>query len=529
MLSRARTGKAAAAVACAGTLLITSCTTDSGGAGGTTDGEDQTHTDTIRTAWYEAPTTFDPVLTTTTDDYRALRLLFDTVIRRDLDGEFIPGLAHDWELTPEGVTLTIGEGHTCDDGTEITATVVADSLEYLADPVVGSVHTGGIFGDGDVAVTGDNDSGEVSIELNEPHTDLLSGLAVPPAGIICPAGLEDLEGLATGTLEGGYSGPYTLAESTQGVSYSFALREDYASWPEYSEPLEGIPAQTLEISLGGAEAVANQLITGEVDVAPVDADELARFEGDDSYDFEHAVTGEAYIMFNHTEDSPFADEEMRRALAQVVDREALRDITYPVGELIATLGDETMQCASTDFDLLEDNDLDAASEVLEGISVNVIGANVIGQNGAAAEYVGEQLRSVGADVSVSTSDVGSWVSQLYDEPETWDVTVYATVNNLGSISWGLGTVIGTGYSDGGRNIGYSENPEAADAFYAALTAETEEQMCEHYEVAQQAALEAVNFIPVSTVTQSIVIRDGFDVQIPGNREDFTTLRIVDQG
>lgn len=520
MLSQGRGGRVVSAALCAGALLLTGCTT-----GG--DGGDGTGTDTIRGAWIEDPTTFDPALTQTTDDYRAVRLAYDTVVRRDLDGEFVPGLAESWEQSADNVTLNIGEGHTCADGAEITPTVVAESLEYLADPDTNSLHTSGVFGDGEVAFTADDDAGTVSIDLSEPHSEVLPGLATPQAGIICPAGMADLEGLAAGTVEGAFSGPYVLSESSAGVSYHFDLRDDYDSWVEYSEPLEGTPAQYLEFVVGAEDAVANQLLTGESDVAPVEAEELSRFEEDGSFGFTTAVTGEYYVMFNHGETSPFQDEELRRAAAQVIDRDALREIVDPEGKLIATLGDENMQCAITDESLLLEQDMDAASEVLDGVSVNVVGTNAIGPNGSATVYVREQLNAAGADVELHNTDVGSWVSQIYDEPETWDVTVYATVNNMGTISWGLTTVIGEWYGEGGRNMTYSENPEAAEALEAALSAESEEEMCGYWETAQRAALETLDFIPVSMVTQSIVSRDGFSVEVPGGREDATTLRILD--
>ena len=514
--------RAVPAAVCATALVLTGCTTGGDGGDGTGTG-----TDTIRGAWIEDPTTFDPALAQTTDDYRAARLVYDTLVRRDLDGEFVPGLAESWEQSDDNLTLTIGEGHTCADGTEITPSVVADSLDHLADPATNSLHTNGIFGDGEVTVTAQDDTGTVAIDLSEPHSEVVPGLAVPQAGIICPAGLEDLEGLAAGTVEGAFSGPYVLTESSTGVSYRFGLREDYDSWVEYSEPLEGTPAQQLEFVVGAGDAVANQLLTGEIDVAPIEAEELSRFEEDDTFGFTTAVTGEYYVMFNHGDTSPFQDEELRRAVAQVIDRDAMREIVDPEGELIATLGDENMQCAGTDESLLVEQDADAAADLLDGVSVNVVGTSAIGTNGAATVYVQERLNAAGADVELFNTDVGSWVSQIYDEPESWDVTVYATVNNMGTISWGLGTVIGAWSGEGGRNMTFSDNPEAAEALEAALAAESEEEMCEHWETAQRAALEAVDFVPLSTVTQSIVSRGGFAVQVPGGREDATTLRILD--
>lgn len=103
--------------------------------------------------------------------------------------------------------------------------------------------------------------------------------------------------------------------------------------------------------------------------------------------------------------------------------------------------------------------------------------------------------------------------------------LYATVNNLGTLSWGLSTVIGDWYSEGGRNVTFSENSTASEALAGALSAGSEDEMCDEYTQAQEAALGSTDFIPVSMVTQSIVSRGGFSVMTPGGREDYTTLRV----
>src|SRR5699024_6148160 len=117
-------------------------------------------------------------------------------------------------------------------------------------------------------------------------------------------------------------------------------------------------------------AVANQLITGELDVAPIQPADFARFDGDDSFKLIDVITGEHYVMFNGSDTSPFKDPEVRRAAAQVVDRTALRDVINPyTAKLIYTLGDENMQCANTDESLLVPLDPEAAAPVLDGVKI----------------------------------------------------------------------------------------------------------------------------------------------------------------
>lgn len=492
----------------------------------TTDGGGD-EVDTIRSTWTSDPTTFDPALVTGVDDYRMAQIGFDTVLRRDDDG-LVAGIASDYEQTENGVILDIGVNGVCADGTKITPTIVADSLQRLADPETGSAIAPLIFGGPGVAVTADDEAGTVEIVLDEPYSELVVGLTVPAAGIVCPAGLDDLEGLAAGTVEGAWSGPYTLTESTPGVDYRFTLNADYDNWAEYAQPLEGRPADKLVFGVGSASAVPNQLATGELDVAIVPYQELPRFEND-AYTTEFGALGDYFLIFNESESSPFADESVRRAAAQVVDQAAFREAVNPLGDLLQSAGDPQLQCVSADESLLVPQDESAASTVLEGVTIRLIGPTAIGVNGAGVTYVAERLRAAGAKVDSDITDTGTWIGTILS-PEAageWDATVFASINNVGTLVTGLSRVLGPTIADGGRNLGFAENPAADEAYAAAMAASDDESKCAAYADAQKAVLDSVSFVPLSTNVTTYVARDGFSVRHPAGRENLSTLRITE--
>lgn len=490
--------------------------------GGSTDG-----VDTIRSTWTSDPTTFDPALVTGVDDYRMAQIGFDTVLRRDDDG-IIAGIADDYEQTENGVVLEIGDTGVCADGTAITPTIVADSLQRLADPETGSAIAPLIFGGPGVTVTADDDAGTVEIALDEPYSELIVGLTVPAAGIVCPAGLEDPEGLAAGTVEGAWSGPYALSKATPGVDYRFALNSDYDNWAQYAEPLKGRPADNLVFSVGSASSIPNQLATGELDVAIVPYQELPRFDEDDTYQTEFGILGDYYLIFNESESSPFADEDVRRAAAQVVDQSAFREAVNPLGDLLQSAGDPQLQCVNTDESLLVPQDEDAASQVLSGVNIRLIGPNSVGVNGAGITYIAERLRAAGATVDSQITDTGTWIGTILSPASSgdWDATIFASINNVGTLVTGLSRMLGTSVAHGGRNLAYAENP-AADAAYAdAMAATDDESKCAAYEQAQRAVLDEVAFVPLSTNVTTYVARDGFSVRHPAGRENLSTLRIT---
>ena len=144
------TSRAAAAAAAA--LLLTGCTTGTTASGGNS-GAAGPSTDTIRTALNADPTTFNAAKANAKDDYEVARFLFDTVVRRDADGKFIGGLATDWKSTATDASLTIRKDATCADGTAITPTIVAKSLNYFADPATKNNFGKLVFGPGQPTIT----------------------------------------------------------------------------------------------------------------------------------------------------------------------------------------------------------------------------------------------------------------------------------------------------------------------------------------------------------------------------------------
>ena len=498
-------------------IVLTGCAT--------TSGNDGTATDTIRSAWLTDPTTFDPAKVSGLDDFRAARLGFDTVLRRDDDG-IVGGIASDYTQSPTNVTLTIRDGLVCGDGEAITPTLVADSLTRLASADTASTTAPLIFGGSAVTVTPDDAAGTVSVDLERAYSELAVGLTVPAAGIVCPAGIADPEGLAAGTVPGAFSGPYALSSSTPGVSYEYTLRDDYDAWPEYANPLEGTPAAKLAFAVGGTDAVPNQLLTGELDAANVQVQDLARFE-DSTYELNNSTVGDYFIIFNESETSPFADPAVRTAAAQVIDPSAFMEAVNPAGQLIYSAGDPDLQCVNTDESLLVEQDEDAAASVLDGLTIRVIGTTGIGVNGAGNVYVQERLRAAGANVELANVDNGNWITTILGpDTDTWDITVFATINNVGTMVTGLSRVLGSSIEDGGRNVARSDNPVASAAYIEALSASDDTAKCEAYQRAQEASLDAVDFIPLSTNPSTIVTAEGFSVRAPGGREDLTTLRIL---
>jgi peptide/nickel transport system substrate-binding protein len=518
---RRRCWAGAGAAAAAVSLVLSGCTTGGGGP----DGEDGYSTDTMRVALMADPNSFLPTEYTALSSLITGHLLYATLLYGDEDNTTVPGLASEYEVDPHGGEFTIREDATCADGTPLTPTVVADSLEaFAAASTVKEV----VFGKGDPVIEADDEAGVVSISLSEPWADMERGLALTQTGIVCPAGLADPEGTAAGEVEGAFSGGYVLAGHQPGVSVDLELREEGFTFPEYAVPLEGVPPQKVAYSImSDYNAVANGLLTDTLDYSTVNGEAMARVTEEEGFTTSRYAGASMFIVFNQREGMPMADAETRRAVAQAVSREAFNDAaTDGEGELLSSYVPAGVPCAHTGDEGLIAQDAEAASAVLDGLSLNVFGTTSSGPNGAGNSYVAQALEAAGAEVSVRSVDDTTWATELATRPESWDLTVYPQLNLPRTQYSGLAQLIGPLPEQGGQNSSGAERPETEALVGEAMAQPDEEARCAVYEEIQTSLLDDAAFVPLATLPTQVTTREGFSIRQYGGYVPTISMRIT---
>lgn len=520
---------AGAALAATG-LLLTACTTASPSAGGTAaaDAAFTASTDTVRTT-IDLPATLDPTKGLSLPDFLTARMSFDTLVRKDEGNALVGGLAESWETTSAGAVFTLRQGATCSDGTPITASVVKESFDYMASPATGAAAAPQVFGvAGEPEITADDAARTVAIELAEPWPDMLTGLSMAATGIICPAGLEDPEALAAGTAEGAESGPYVLADKEHGVRYTYSLRDDYNAWPDYAAELPGrAPATIVYNVIPDKNATANQLLAGQLDAGFISANGLPRFEGNDKFTVTNEALSDFYVLFNQREGSPFTDPAKRTAVAQVLDRTAFESITSNgQGQVTTQLVANGTKCSSPEQSPVISVDTAAAKSALAGVKIRMVGAQILGPQGSGNVYVQEQLRAAGAEVTLENLDVGGWIGTVFGEPTGWDLTVYADLNFMGTMSNPVNSMVGPAIEEGGGNIGATDNPEAAEALAKFRSAADEDSQCASLQAAMNSIIANADAIPLSNDPRLMASADGFAVVSLGGALDDQHYRIT---
>ncbi|WP_062072965.1 ABC transporter substrate-binding protein [Demequina sediminicola] len=483
-------------------------------------------TDTINTELFSAPTQFDPAIASGSASVSAARLGFDTLLRASDEG-YVGGIASEWEAqSATDYVLTIRDDATCSDGSVIDSQVVADSLTYLTtvDDAAAQAITAQAFGTGTPTFTAEGDS--LAISLSEPYSAVLAGLTLENTGIICPAGLDDLDGLAAGTVEGAWSGPYTLSDSNPGVSATYSLRDDYAAWPY---ELEGVPAATINITVAADSTTsANLLQSGGVDVTRFYDSNALQFTESDDYSYETTNASAYSLVFNQTEGSGsvFIDApELRAAAASAVSREGFNEAALDgLGTPLTSITYTQSECVNDDEALLQAYDPEAAAADLDGVTIRLL---TMSNWDAATDYMSESLRAAGATVEVTALDPADWRAAQRAEKGIWDVTLVADGNTTGIVSLSLERVMGPLSEDGGSNITGKVNDVADAALAFSMTSDDEDAACSSLLEAQESVLQDVAFAPLISDTHYIVSRAGFSSPIIAGNWDLTAMRVTE--
>src|SRR5215212_6914222 len=119
------------AVVCVLALGATAC------GGGNDDGDDAA--DFARGATYTEPLASDPgnlhpLRVSQQVTNTVLAFAYNSLISITDQGKIVGQLAESWKVTPKRVTFTLRPGITCEDGTKLTATAVADNYKWVKDP-----------------------------------------------------------------------------------------------------------------------------------------------------------------------------------------------------------------------------------------------------------------------------------------------------------------------------------------------------------------------------------------------------------
>ncbi len=207
-------------------------------------------------------------------------------------------------------TITLKEGIKFSNGSDMTATKVAQSLQTMLDRGPDGSSTPEKYLPYESQITADDDANTVTIVLPEAEFNLMGNLCYPVTAIVDVDATEDYMAGTIGT------GLYKIDEFKDQVGYSMSANENY---------YEDVPYDKVEIIyMGDASAKAMALKSGQVDLVEniTSASDLQSLDEDENYTVDIASgvrTGFAWINFNGV----LGNDTLRQAIMMGIDYNAI--------------------------------------------------------------------------------------------------------------------------------------------------------------------------------------------------------------
>jgi peptide/nickel transport system substrate-binding protein len=291
------------------------------------------------------PTALDAQTQSLTAIWHVVEHIYEGTVGIGADLAPYPLLAESWEISEDGLTITmkIREGVLFHDGSTLTADDVAFTYTRLLDPATASTNASDLLGlvgaeefnsgaatelTGIVVV----DPQTIQLTLTAPDASLLVVLADSSLGIVNKAFTEangnDLSQVANGT------GPFSFVEYIPNTSISLEKHTEY--WQEGLPYLDGMEMLIVPTDVARTASLV-QGATDFIEYAPL-AD-VPMFQGDTET---FTVTGDSntnirYMAYNFDVE-PLGDPKVRKAIDMAIDRGPIVDsAVFGFGTAVATI------------------------------------------------------------------------------------------------------------------------------------------------------------------------------------------------
>lgn len=481
------------------------------------------------------PGNLDPLMTVLSVTRLVSHLAYDVLIYQTRDGEFVPGLAESWEISGNEAVFTLVDGVTCSDGSPLTAGVVADNINFVADPENESPLLGVILPAG-IKATADAESGTVTVTTPQPDAFLLDQLA--SMFIVCEAGMADRSKLARETVG---TGPWVLTEAVPDDHYIYERRDGYA-WGPGGATLDqpGVPDRVEVRVITNPTTTANLLLSGEVNYATVIGPDRARIDAAGVPAIKlRDPQGETF--FNQAAGRPGADPAVREALVTganmaEVGKVATAESTAPSKGLVTI---EPKPCqGDTVSGNLPEYDPARAKQILadagwrpsaDGIRVKngdrlaltfIYSSGTGAAMAAGAELLAKQWRELGVEVNLRAVS-STQLNEVIFSAGNWDAGWVRVGVSLPTQLQGF--VSGPVPPDG-TNFAHIDNPTYAEN--AAAAAElTGEEACARWNAAEEALINDLDVTPMFDAITPIFLQHAEATVVAGELHG-SSLRLL---
>jgi peptide/nickel transport system substrate-binding protein len=254
--------------------------------------------------------------------------VFSTLVKYSAEDGYtlVPDLATEWSVSEDGLTwtFTLREGVAWHDGAPFSADDVKFTLDNILNPDVRAQFRSALSGVTEVTAV---DPRTVTITSSQPIASLgillAYNIAIAPKHILESQDLNEASDFVQNPIG---TGPYKVAEIVSGDRVVLEANPDY---------YDGAPSIGTVIYrvVPDINSVVAQLLTGELDMATVEAINLEALQGDGNVAFNKALEPNTFAVYLNNTRWPFDNPLVRQAFTMAIDRQAIVDQIL-VGEAV---------------------------------------------------------------------------------------------------------------------------------------------------------------------------------------------------
>lgn len=446
--------------------------------------------------------TMDTTMVTDTVSFDMMNNVNEGLYRQNQDGEYEAGvLDGEPEISEDGTVYTykIKEDATWSNGDPVTANDFVFAWQRLVDPDTAAPYSylaDGIIQNATEIISGEMEPSELgAVAVDEKTLEVSYAKPVPYLeGLLSMAPFYPLnqtyveeqgDSYATNSDTVLYNGPFTLS-GWDGTNLNWSLEKNDSYWDADNVQLDTVKYQVLKET----STALNLFDSGEIDYTTVSGEYVAAREGDPNM----ANSPESSVFFikmnqeRNGEETPLANTNIRRGIAQAIDKQSFADQVLQNGSLPADylVPEGLASNPSTDVDFREDSsegtgfvdyDVESAQEAfnagLEELGTDAITLELLVDDTEnakrSAEYIQGQLQTNLPGLQVQIVSVPFKNRVAADNSQDYDLQISG---------WGADYADPINYlelfvTDGNNNnSGYSN--EEYDALIQSASDETED-------------------------------------------------------
>ncbi|QSO47845.1 ABC transporter substrate-binding protein [Alicyclobacillus mengziensis] len=263
------------------------------------------------------PPTLDPMLSTALVDRQIMLNIYDTLIALEPNGSYGPGLAKKWDVSTNGLTVTLHlqTGVKFQDGTPFNAAAVKFNLKRYMQP--DSARKAQLS---DITSIDTPNSSTVVLHLKKPFSPLIGILSGRSGMMVSPTAVQK-EGANFANQPVG-TGPYKFKDRVKGDHLTLVANDNY--WqgaPKIQKVVYKIFTNP-NVELTNLESGAVQLI----DTVP--ASQLSSVKANPNFVVSNTAGLGYQGFYLNTSQAPFNNQYLREAVDAAINRQTIVNVVF---------------------------------------------------------------------------------------------------------------------------------------------------------------------------------------------------------